>query len=125
MVSRHILGFIAAVAGLVGLISCAGSPEGAAAPEERREGRIEVAEELDFTITEDEEELLLAYEQAVRTGDHDLYREIVWGGVSFSFFDESGRRTIIGGIDAVAEFRLEFFEGAGPREEYRIGQFFY
>jgi hypothetical protein len=81
--------------------------------------------ELDFTITEDEEELLLAYEQAVRTGDHDLYREIVWGGVSFSFFDESGRRTIIGGIDAVAEFRLDFFQGAGPQEEFRIGQIFW
>jgi hypothetical protein len=120
MAFKAFLGFMLGV-GLVGLISCAGSPEGTTASEERREGRIEVIDELDFTITDDEEDVLLAYEQAVRRGDHDLYREIVWGGVSLDFFDESGRRTIIGGIDAVTEFRLEFFEGAGPREEYRIG----
>jgi len=125
MVSRHILGFIAAVVGLVGLISCAGSPEGAAAPEKRREGRIEVIDEQGYTITEDEEDVLLAYEQAVRTGDHDLYRDIVWGGVSLDFFDESGRKSIISGIDAVAEFRLEFFQGAGPREEYRINKIYH
>ena len=121
MVNKTILGFIAAVVGLAGLISCAGSPEGAAAPDERREGRIEVIDGLDFAIPDDVEEVLLTNERSVRTGDHDLYREIVWGGVTLDFFDESGRRTIIGGIDAVAEFRLEFFEGAGLREEYRIG----
>ena len=100
----------------VGLFSCAGGPV-----DEGRSPGLAVSEELGFTIPEDVEEVLLTYEKAIRTGDHELFREIVWNGVHFDFLDETGSRTKFMGIDAVAELQLEFLNEFLPREDYSIG----
>jgi hypothetical protein len=67
-------------------------------------------------------EVVEAYETAVRNRDFDLLAEILSPDPLLSFHERTGVRSDINGLEAIAEFRLDFFGDFGPQESYRLGE---
>lgn len=73
-------------------------------------------------IPPEAEEVLLIYEEAVRTRNPELFREIVDEEIEIGYTERSGNRTDMYGFEACAEFRLMFFEDFGPQAEFHLGE---
>jgi Ca2+-binding EF-hand superfamily protein len=102
------------------LFSCAGGPDSSVVEMSEKP---EVSENRTYPeIPLEAEEILHLYEEAVRTRNHDLFREILLEDSELRFFEQSGNRNDMHGFDAVAEFRLMFFNGFGPQEEFHLGE---
>ncbi len=94
-------------------ISCAGAP-----PKSEplsREGGAE-SQELPSAVIE----TLELYEDAVRKQDPEIFTEVVVGDVTVMLSETNGQMTDIRGMDTVSKFRLIFFDGLGPQEEYNF-----
>ncbi|MCK5200174.1 MAG: hypothetical protein KAR21_17580, partial [Spirochaetales bacterium] len=102
------------------LFSCAGEPDSLV---DEVSERPEVHENRTYPeIPLEEEEVLHIYEEAVRTRNHELFREILVKNPEFRFIERSGSRNDMRGSDAVAEFRLMFFQDFGSLEEFHLGE---
>ncbi len=64
--------------------------------------------------------LLLEWEDAVRTKDHNRFNKLLWPDSILRLTDRNGRNTDFYGIDAIREFRLEFFTELGPLSGYSL-----
>ena len=86
-------------------------------------GREAASAEANRLTTVEEEgmrELLLRYEEAIRNRDYEGFAELLWPEISLELQDRKGRRTDLRSLEPVRRFRLEFFEGLGPLEDYRL-----
>jgi hypothetical protein len=102
------------------LFSCAGGPDSSVV--EMSEAP-EVFENRAYPeIPLGAEEILHLYEEAVRTRNHELLREILAKDPELRFFEQSGNRIDMHGVDAIAEFRLVFFNNFGPQEGFHLGE---
>ena len=75
-----------------------------------------------FTTVKQEglRELLLNWEEAIRSKDAERFEDLLWPDVTFEFHDRRGRRTDLNGAEAVRRFRLDYFDGLGAPEDYRL-----
>ncbi len=75
-----------------------------------------------LTTVEEEgmREFLLNYEEVIRKRDYDGFAELLWPDVTMELQDRNGRRTDFRSLEPVRRFRLEFFEGLGSLEDYRL-----
>jgi hypothetical protein len=101
---------------LFGLGSCAGGPSPQATPEAPPD------QETPAEIPPEIQELFAVWEEAVRTRNRDLLGEVLSPDALVDFTERSGEQTAIHGLDAIAEFRLEFFGDLGPQENYELGE---
>ncbi|MDT8297330.1 MAG: CsgG/HfaB family protein [Spirochaetaceae bacterium] len=99
------------------LISCAGGPPSEKEYSESGEQGVS-SKDLPREIMD----VVEAYETAVRNRDFDLLAEFLSPDPLLSFHERSGVRTDINGLEAIAEFRLDFFGEFGPQENYRLGE---
>ena len=65
-------------------------------------------------------DLLLRWEEVIRSRDHEGFAELSWPEITLEFRDRKGQRTDFRSLEPVRRFRLEFFEGLGPLEDYRL-----
>jgi len=99
------------------LISCAGKPES------ENQNFIQKEESSSTGRVPDEIiEILHLYEESIRTGNHDLFRENLTEDAQLRFTERMGNRNDIQGMDAIAEFRLYFFSDFGPQSEFQLGE---
>ncbi len=107
------------------LYTCAGGaePGSSRSGDGHRGGSLEF-EDPDYVQEIDPEilDLLLTWEEAVRTRNHDLLNETIHEeATTFIFQEHNGQVTEFKGLPAIAEFRLEFFRDLGLQEDYRLG----
>ncbi len=77
-------------------------------------------EQLGSIEEEGMRDLLLRWEEIIRSRDHEGFAELTWPEITLEFRDRKGRRTDFRSLAPVRRFRLEFFEGLGPLEDYRL-----
>ena len=79
------------------------------------------SKELSFEVKYEEIGWLMKeWEETIRTKDHNRFAQLFLPEATLEFNDRKGRRTDFHGIDAIREFRLDFFKELGPLEEYRL-----
>jgi len=102
---------------IVLFVACAGTPP--SEQEYTESGNYDVSSK---DLPREIMDVVEAYETAVRNRDFDLLAEILSPDPHLSFHERTRVRTDINGLEAIAEFRLDFFGEFGPQENYRLGE---
>ncbi len=110
-IPRYFNQFLAIALAVVFITTCV------SAPPAEEPGKDEVLFEVKY---EEIGRLMKEWEETIRTKDHDRFAGLLWPEAMLGFGDRKGRRTDFHGIDAIREFRLDFFKELDPFEDYRL-----
>ena len=119
---KHSVAFLIIVTGVIlslnMLVGCAGT------------GRVQSSTEMPdsdresnkWDVPEDVAEIFRLWEEAIQTRNRKLLVKLLEQNAVVYFTERSGKLVEIHGFDAIAEFRLNFFQELGPHEEYQLGE---